>query len=159
MSDKSDATKKEASTAMQSRYKEEYCEGIVEFFITYKKSKEVIENKYNKDGAIIGETVITKPLTPPTFYAYAREIDVCRDTLHEWSQRYPKFAAAYKKAKGIQAQHIVENSMEGVAPTAFSIFMMKNNHGWTDKIESKIESTVTTLEGLVGESHNNEDKE
>lgn len=122
-----------------TKYKEEYAEDIIEFFLKYKR--------YEVDE----ETGKKSPLTPPTFSGYAVHLGVCRDTLMDWRERHPEFNKAYKAAKVIQERHIVENSMEGVAPTAFAIFMMKNNHGWTDKIEQKVDQTVT-LESLVDSS-------
>lgn len=134
---------KDNGVGQPSKYEERYCEHIIEFFKSYPK--------YEIDE----ETGKKSPLTPPTFYAYAAHLNVCRDTLLDWRDAHPKFRSAYKAAKDIQAQHIVENNMEGVAPTAFSIFMMKNNHGWTDRIEQKIDQTVT-LESLVDSSFEGE---
>ena len=110
-----------------------------------------VEETYDSKGNLKSAREVKKPLAPPTYYAYAAHINVCIDTLKDWTRAHPEFKTAYEKARAIQGQHIVENSMEGIAPTAFAIFMMKNNHGWTDKVESKVEQK-TTLEGLISKS-------
>lgn len=133
-------------------YKEEYCSGIVIFFRErFPRYKEVEEHTFDKLGNIVHTKILEKPLPPPTFSAYAVHLDVCLDTLKDWTRAHPEFALAYSKAKAIQQQFIIDNSMSNISPTAFSIFMLKNNHGWTDKIEQKVDAKVT-LEDMVAQS-------
>lgn len=135
-----------------TKYRDKYCTEIVEYFESKPRFEIVTEGKYTKDGALLEEKEIKKPLGPPTLYGFAVSIQVCRETLTIWAAAHPEFDKAVRKCKSIQAEFIVLNSMEGISPTAFSIFMMKNNFNWTDRIEQKVDATVTTLENLIGSS-------
>lgn len=101
-----------------TKYKEEYCDEIVEYF----KRAPLKQH-------------LGSPNPPPTLYGFAASIGVCHDTLNEWKKHYPRFSAAIKRAKALQADFIIHNAMTGNAPAAFSIFMMKNIAGWKDKSE------------------------
>ncbi|MBS3742626.1 MAG: hypothetical protein KGY74_10940, partial [Candidatus Cloacimonetes bacterium] len=45
-----------------------------------------------------------------------------------------------KEIDTILESRVVEQTMQGKANPTFSIFMMKNNHGWKDKQEHDITS-------------------
>jgi hypothetical protein len=82
----------------------------------------------------------------PTIAGFACTVKPCRDTLHEWSKakdgegnlKYPQFSDAYKKVKDIQEVNIVQGALSGKYNPTFSIFFMKNNLGWKDKVEQEI---------------------
>lgn len=150
------ATKK--TLGQPTKYKEEYCTSIVEYFESKPRFEIVKEGKYTKEGVLLEEKEIKKPLGPPTLYGFAAQIGVCRESITDWSNKHPKFDKAVRKCKAIQGEFIVLNSMEGISPTAFSIFMMKNNFNWTDRIEQKVDATVTTLENLIGSSFDGDEE-
>lgn len=129
-----------------TKYKEEYCDQLIEFFdrpVTIKKK----EQKLSNTGAVV--EVENEVLNdPPTFYGFAAKLGVHMDSLTEWRNKYPKFSAAYKKAKALQANFIAVGAMTGKANTAFSIFMMKNNFKWTDRVEQKNETTISLPENF-----------
>lgn len=149
MSDSFSDHKKDAG-GRPSNYKEEYVQEIVTFFEERELFREEIEKKVTKEGELI-EVPVKQVNGPPTYAGFAKKIGVCLDTLKNWTRAHPEFNAAYEKCRAIQAEHIIQINMENKGNTAFSIFMMKNNHGWTDKVESKVETNVK-LENLVENS-------
>lgn len=140
-----------------SSYDPKYCEGIVDWFLDHEIYHLKKTKHFGKDGELQRETSVKEPLPPPTFYKYATHIGVCRDTLHEWSTTHDEFKKAYAIAKSYQASFITSSAMCNIANTSFSIFMMKNNHGWSDRIEQKIDQR-TTLESLIEGSMTAEEK-
>lgn len=133
-----------------SIYKPEFCKEIIEFFLSYDRYENVEVEHYSK-GEYTHSTFRKEPLPPPTLAGYAVKLGVCTDTIQEWKKRHPDFGKAVRSALAIQKQFIIDNSMTNISPSAFSIFMMKNNHNWTDRVEQKVETKVT-LEDLVNES-------
>jgi len=105
--------KKPAKMGAPTKYKPEYCQGIIAFFITATDF--------------------------PFFSAYAREIQVNTDTLHEWKKVHPTFSEAYKKAKDIQKEILVVGALTNKLNPTFSIFTAKNILGWRDVKEIKQE--------------------
>lgn len=109
-----------------TKYKPEYCQGIIDFF--------------------------TKQLTAsepelPFFSAYAREIQVNIDTLHEWKKVHANFSEAYKKCKQAQKEVLIKNGLNGGFNSTFSIFTAKNILGWRDVKE--IKQDIKTEHALI----------
>ena len=75
-------------------------------------------------------------------YTIAHSIGTTRETIHNWKDKYPEFLDAYKKAKQLQEEIWIQNSLKGLYSTAFTIFLGKNVFGWTDKIETHHKVTI-----------------
>lgn len=71
----------------------------------------------------------------PTFNMFAHNIGVHVDTLHEWKKTHVSFSESYKKAKGLQEHLLQENGLTNKFNPTITIFCLKNNHGWKDKVE------------------------
>ena len=126
-----------------TKYKEEYCEGIIKYF-----DVPTSVEKKNKDGSI---KIIPSDL--PLLSGFAGSIGVCRDTVYEWangknedeSLKHPDFSYALKRAKDLQEKLLVTNAMKGLYNSTFAIFTAKNILGWRDKQEVE-----TTHKGNIG---------
>ena len=119
-------------------YTDDMPKRLIDFFdreITVKKQKEII----GKFGPEIIE--VEEACELPTFEAFARKTKVNVDTLKEWRDKHPIFSAAYKTAKELQKNILIQNGIQGRYQTAFSIFTMKNCTDWRDKVEQKIDHT------------------
>ena len=88
--------------ARPSKYKEEYCEGIMEYF----RNEEI-----------------------PFFEEYADSIDVHVDTLHEWASVHQEFSEAKKRAKQIQKAKWMKGGLTGDFNPTVTIWLGKCNHG------------------------------
>ena len=124
-----------------SKYKEEYCQMLLNHFqipITEKKKVQVATNK----GMV--EIEEEEACELPMIVDFAEEIGVCVDTLNEWTRVHPEFSDAYKKAKKLQEQIIAKNAFKNRCNNTFALFMLKCNHGWNDKAaETEANRTFT----------------
>ncbi len=89
----------------------------------------IVRTVYNKDGDVIEE--VTRPYTVT---GLALALGTSRETLLEYEER-PEFVDAIKAAKLKCQNNAVERALIGKANATFSIFNLKNNHGWKDKTE------------------------
>lgn len=84
----------------------------------------------------------------PTLAGFAIQINVCRDTLHEWAHgrtekgrlKHPDFSDVYKKAKAYQEDRLVNGGLYGDFQPAFTIFCAKNLLKWKDKHEVELDT-------------------
>lgn len=86
---------------------------------------------------------VQKPVRPPSMAGYAALIGVSVCTVHEWEKNYPEFRSAVGVCKAMQEALIVElSACNGLNP-GFAALMMKNFHGWQDKVEQTHKGGVT----------------
>ena len=116
------------------KYKEEYCEKLLEYF-----SKPAVEIQYkrtfDRKGNVLSETPIMLPAEYPTFELFAASIGVTTGTLLNWSKEYPRFADCYARAKEIQLGKLKSNTLRGLYNPIYAKFEAVNNHDQKDKQE------------------------
>ena len=117
-----------------SKYKEEYCEKILEYF---KKTpyKTEYKEEYFADGSLKSKVPIITATEFPTFQGFADEIEVHIDTLNEWCKVHEEFSEAYMRAKQLQEKIWLVNSMQNLYNAQFAQFFGKNCLGYRDKQE------------------------
>lgn len=117
-----------------SKYKDEYCEKLLEFFsgpdteVHYKRT-------FDRQGKVISETPIVMPAEYPTFELFAASIGVTTQTLLEWCQKYPRFLICYARAKELQLGKLTSNALRGLYNPIYAKFEAVNNHNQKDKQE------------------------
>lgn len=129
-----------------TKYKKEYCQEIIDFFesepktIGYKRT-------YFMSGALKSEEPTARWF--PTFQGFARSIGVDLLTLERWRDKHPEFRSAYARAKEIQEEIWLQESLSGRFNAQFAKFFGVNCLGYKDKVEQ--ETTITdysmTFEG------------
>jgi len=146
-SKKAPAKKEKRPIGRPTKYREEYCEQIVEFF---DRPTKIVKEKqvFGKNGVEIIEEEVANDF--PTFEKFACNIDVDVDTMLDWCKKHENFLGAYKRCKHLQKNILIENGMFGRYNTAFAIFTAKNCTDMRDKIETKIEGSLS-LSDLVEE--------
>lgn len=84
---------------------------------------------------------------PFTITGLALHMEIHKDTLIEYG-KMDLFSDSYKKAKSIAENHLVNNALTGTYNSTVSIFLLKNNHNYTDKqeIEHSGEMTQKNIE-------------
>jgi hypothetical protein len=118
-----------------TKYKPEYCKKIIKFFSidpSYTTTETVTGKNWEK------ETTKQIPNQFPTLEKFAHSINVNGDTLVEWSkddEKYSGFPAAYKKAKELQKNFLIQNGLLGLYPAAAFCFVAKNVTDMRDKTE------------------------
>ena len=106
------------SRGAPTKYDPKYCQEIIEYFDV---------RHYDKAEK--------EPADFPQFTAFAKKIGVTRSTLFKWTNDYPEFSDAYKCAKELQEELLVNNSLKNRYNPYFAQFVLKNGHGWRDKQE------------------------
>ena len=125
------------------KYKDEYCEKLLEFF-----TKPDVEIQYkeifDKNGNVVSRTPIMLPAAYPTFEMFAASIGVTTRTLTEWCNKHPRFSAYYARAKEIQLGKLTSNALRGLYNPIYAKFEAVNNHNQKDKqeVETNVSGTV-----------------
>lgn len=107
------------------------------------------------DGNQQGSSIVDHPVgrLPAYFEGFAQTLQVTCETLLEWCRVHPEFSDAYKKAKAIQLQQVLDGLLSQQYNPAGAIFMLKNNHGYRDRQPDEapnvnVAVSVTMVEGL-----------
>ena len=127
-------TRFQKENAAACKYKEEYCEKIIEYF-----SKPAVEVQfkeiYGKNGDVVSRTPILMPAEYPTFELFAASIGVTTETLRNWCEDHPRFKFYYTRAKEIQLGKLTSNAVTGLYNPIYAKFEAVNNHNQKDKQE------------------------
>ena len=143
MDDKKPAKKTPHPGGAPTKYKPEYCKKIIEFF-SINPDYEVTETVEGKNWS--KNTTKKMPNYFPTFEKFAVELDVDTDTLVEWSKVHQEFSVAYKKAKQLQKNFLMQNGLAGLYNAAAFCFVAKNCTDMRDKVE--MENTLILPESI-----------
>ncbi len=136
-----------------TKYKEEYCDKIIEYF-RIEPTKTDYKEEYYNNGTLKSKTPVITAEIFPTFQGFADELDVSIDTLNEWCKVHPEFSEAYTRAKALQERIWLQNAMSGLYNPQFAQFFGKNCLGYKDKqeLETKGEQKIVVeLQGDVAE--------
>ncbi len=121
-------------------YQQKYSEQLLAFFdVAPFKVTEVLK----KDGSV---SLLETAAELPTFAAFARSLGVTQSVLLQWEEEYPDFAEAAKKARDLQGDILIQNSLRGNYSASFAMFTAKNILGWSD---GKNESSPAPLSVVV----------
>ena len=134
------------------KYKEKYCEDIIEYF-TEREREVIYERKYYKDGTLQCETpkfVLAPRL--PTFEMFAANIGVTVQTLLNWCDKYPHFLSAYAKAKSMQLAMLKTHATMKAYDSNFAKFLCVNDHGMTEQTKTDVTYRVVVGDDIDEES-------
>lgn len=144
-----------------TKFKPEFAEKLVKFFDIEPFIKELSEwsKEYYKEGGIKKESEKFR-LTPnkmPTLYRFAKSIKVDYSTVYRWAEKgewtddlesgeqppieFQEFCNAYKEAKELQKEFLINLGLAGAAPSPFAIFTAKNVTDMRDKTE--VDAVIT----------------
>lgn len=132
--------------ARPTKYREVYCDDIIEFF-----SREPFQVVHNADGSVAVDrngSPLLMPCTLPTFEGFAIKIEVDSDTLINWSKKHEKFLGAVKRAKTLQKEILVQNGLAGNYEKSFAIFLAKNVTNMKDYKALEVATSNATSDGF-----------
>ena len=138
-----------------TKYKQEYCEEIIEFF-SRPISEEFTRKIRTKEG--VQEIDVIEATDLPTLASFAVSIGVHRDTLHEWSTKHEEFSDAIKKAKDYQENHLLQNGLANRTNSTLAIFALKDLSGWRNQTDVKLEAEVESNSTVKVESYDLSDR-
>jgi hypothetical protein len=79
----------------------------------------------------------------PTIEGFASYLKVGTRTLYDWEAQHPEFSQTMDELRDTQRHLLISNGLHGGYNTRFAMFLLKANHGMTEK------------EPLVNTSQNN----
>lgn len=125
-------------------YKEEYAQGIVDFFANRAKDCIVEGIDAQENYKAIAKNFVT-------IEGFAMHIGVARSTITDWrnaknsdgTARHPEFIEACEKAQTIQADLLIRGGMVGAFKGGFATMAAMNIAGWKTQAETQIEHSVS----------------
>ncbi len=120
------------------KYKEEYCQKLIDFF-TGGEPQIIYEESYYTDGSLKGKRPVQIiPAKLPTFEGFAWSIGVTIGTLENWRKEYPHFDTAYARALEKQKEILLVNGTNKQYDGNFSKFLLTNNHGMAEQVKNDV---------------------
>ncbi len=124
------------------KYKDEYCDMLIDFFNQPATRVEYKETYYK--GELTSRVPIVVATEYPTFELFAAKLGVSVRTLKNWCEQDRRFADYYARAKEIQLGKLTSMAVTGLYNPVYAKFEAVNNHNKKDKseVEQKISGNV-----------------
>lgn len=132
------AEKQAARTPRPSplRYQAAFCERLLKFFDV---PPFTVTEVQKKDGSV---TLVETAAELPTFAAFAKQLGTTCEVLSSWEKAHPAFAEAAQKARDLQSNILIQNSLRGNYSASFAVFTAKNLLGWKDGKEENMQGPI-----------------
>lgn len=108
------------------RYRPEFCERLLLFFDV---PPFTVTEVTKRDGSV---SLVETAAELPTFAAFAKMLGTTCKVLAEWEEKHPAFRQAALKARDLQGNILIQNSLRGNYSASFAMFTAKNLLGWKD---------------------------
>ncbi len=86
----------------------------------------------------------------PFIEELALELDLCDDTIVEWSKKHSEFSATVKRLKMLQKLYLKRGALEKRLHPSLAIFLLKANHGLTESPPDTQPEPMTVVVKYVG---------
>lgn len=147
------STRFQKNNDVPCKYKEEYCEKLLEFF-DGAKPEVLYDEHYDNEGNLKSKRPVQIiPAKLPTFEGFAWSIGVTVSTLQNWKEQYPRFAIAYARALEKQKEILLINGANKQYDGNFSKFLLTNNHGMSEQVKNDITYKVVMGDDIDEESN------
>lgn len=123
------------------RYTPALCEELLRFFDV--PAFHVTEIP-KRDGSV---SLVETAAELPTFAAFAKRLGTTSAVLLEWEAKHPAFHEAAQKARDLQSNILIQNSLRGNYSSSFAMFTAKNLLGWKDGKEDALSCVTVRWEG------------
>lgn len=133
-------TRFQKENAAACKYHEKYADELIEYF-NQPSTRIEYREVFNGDGKLIKRTPMVIANDYPTFEGFAVKLGVTVNTLLNWRDQSRRFANAYVRAKEMQKITLIQNTLRGMYNPMFAKLLAVNEHGMTEKVESKSEFT------------------
>lgn len=118
-----------------TKYNKDVVSKVKRFYSEWEMYYETPVDKQDKQGNTT-TTMKRCPNPPPTKEDLSKYLDINRDTLYDWCDKYPEFSDTIKKRhKELAKEMLTTNGLLGGYNASFAIFAAKNMIGWKDKSE------------------------
>jgi len=119
------------------RYRPEFCARLLAFFdVPAFHVTEVTK----RDGSV---SLVETAAELPTFAAFAKQLGTTCEVLKSWESTHPAFREAAQKARDLQGNILIQNSLRGNYSASFAVFTAKNLLGWKDGKDETSAAPIT----------------
>lgn len=146
---KGDPKRSDYTWGYPTKYREEYCQSIVEYFD--RDAWEIVTDMKGTPKVMPKDNV-------PTFTRWCRSLGIATKTANLWVAKYPEFAAAYAEAKELQKSFLIEAGLTH-GSGGFAMFMLKCTHGMVEPKAETDEKDDTPIQRVVVEVVNSASKD
>ena len=108
------------------RYQPEFCDRLLAFFDVVPFH---ITEVTKRDGSV---SLVETAAELPTFAAFAKQLGTTCEVLKNWENKHAAFREAAQKARDLQSNILIQNSLRGNYSASFAVFTAKNLLGWKD---------------------------
>lgn len=115
-----------ASKTPPLKYRPEFCQRLLEFFDV---PPFTVTEVMKRDGSV---SLVETAAELPTFAAFAKQLGTTCGELEAWEKKHPAFRQAVQKARDLQGNILIQNSLRGNYSSSFAVFTAKNILGWKD---------------------------
>lgn len=119
------------------KYKKKYAKALLEYFSKPPNRVEYVKH-YDSYGNLKREEPVLMGADYPTLEGFAASLSVTVRTLENWCESHEEFREAYERAKEIQKNTLIVNSLGGQYNGNFAKFIAMNEFGMSEKSESKL---------------------
>lgn len=107
-------------------YRPEFSQQLLAFFDV---APFTVSEVQKRDGSV---SLVETAAELPTFAAFAKRLGTTCKVLERWEKKYPAFRKAAQKARDLQGNILIQNSLRGNYSSSFAVFTAKNLLGWKD---------------------------
>ncbi len=108
------------------RYQPEFCSQLLDYFDV---PAFTVTEVTKRDGSV---ALVETAAELPTFASFAKKLGTTCEVLKQWETKHPAFHEAAQKARDLQSNILIQNSLRGNYSASFAVFTAKNLLGWTD---------------------------
>lgn len=125
------------------KYKKKYAKALLQYFGKPPSRVEYVKH-YDSYGNLKREEPVLMGADYPTLEGFAASLSVTVRTLENWCESHEEFREAYERAKELQKNVLVVNSLGGQYNGNFAKFIAMNEFGMSEKSDHKFDG----LEGF-----------
>lgn len=108
------------------KYRPEFCQRLLDFFDV---PPFTVTEVMKRDGSV---SLVETAAELPTFAAFAKLLGTTCGVLETWEKKHSAFRDAAQKARDLQGNILIQNSLRGNYSSSFAVFTAKNILGWKD---------------------------
>ncbi len=113
-----------------TKYKAEYVEKVDEYLLT---CVDKVEEFHKTRGEKSDSYDRILKVTLPSVVGLAIFLDVNKDTLYGWAEKYPDFSVSLKKVVEAQEKVLLEKGASGEYNSTIAKLILSSNHGMAER--------------------------
>jgi hypothetical protein len=124
-----------------TKYKPEYCEEMLKFFLEWPEYREVEEDAVSAGRKV--KVIKRYPNRPPTLNKFSIKIGVDRTTLTRWAKENPDFCIVYERCVTIYEEFLSDKGLSSEYNAGFAKMLLSNHTRL--KVNQEVEVTHSEI--------------